>query len=350
MVHEVDDPASVVRPWPSDAEPVRFSALLAEPPRLASGEPVRPCVGDGLGDLPERLRAAVVRADLTGAEALYQEALERAPCDPELTSETLGSIGFLGGLLASTRGDRPEAVARYTLARSWAPGLDWSDAWPASLRVHFDEARVPEPTARLTVRPDAPVQVDGRPIDGSTLLAPGPHVVRVAGRGAWIDMPPANDVLVAPGAFGPDAIGWMGTSDVRRSDLATLLGTALGEGLQARITDGVVTWSGVTGRSDWVETGRITPGEPQGSGPTAPRRRSPVGPFMMGAGAGAAALGTTLAMQSWRAAEANRTGDMDWTQEQWEGGRERYRAGVATAVSGAIVTAGGVVVTLAGAF
>lgn len=351
VVHQVADPAAVVQPWPADAEPVPFADLLARPPRMLSGEAVRPCTAGPLGDLPERLHAAVVRADLEDAEALYLQGLERAPCDAGLDAEVLGQLGFLGGLVASSRGAHDAAVARYRDARVWNPQLTWT-SWPDSLRQDFDQARVEEPSLRLVVRPAGEVTVDGRALE-ARLLTPGPHVLRIGDFGAWIEMPPVDDAIVLPGAFTADALGWMGASDpVRRDELAALLGVTLGEGRRALITDGAVTWGGTTGRADWNEIGRIAPVavvNPEKPVYTGPKKRSPLGPVLLGAGAGVAVIGGALAAQSYFGAKNNLTNGGGWTEAQHSAGKVRYQAGLVVAGVGIAAGGTGLAITVAGA-
>ena len=351
MVHEVDDPAAVVLPWPEDAEPVRFSSLLTGAASLLSRESVTPCSTERLGDLPERMHAAVIRTNWEEAEALYTQGLERAACDPDLTPEVLGQLGFLGGLVATSRGAGDEAVERYREARTWDPSLTWKD-WPESLRADFDAATPEEPSVTLVVRPQGDARVDGRALAGS-LLTPGRHVLRVGAFGAWIEMPPVDDAIVLPAAFPGDAIGWMGAADpLRRDELAALLGVTLGEGRRAAITDGMVTWVGTTGRADWKETGRLAPGVPEPIGPVdtpVRNKRSPIGYVLIGAGAGVAAIGGAVAAQSYSAANKNLAAGGGWSEKQYLGGRTRYQAGLVATGVGVAVGGTGIAIALSGA-
>ncbi|MCB9675715.1 MAG: hypothetical protein H6737_11395 [Alphaproteobacteria bacterium] len=344
VVHDVAAPAEVVKPWPEDAEPVRFRELVVGAPALRSGEDVVVCADlPPLGELPKRLEGAVSYGALDEAEGLYGDAIERLPCDPAVTSEALGRIGMLGGITAARRGEADTARLRFTEARTWHPSVAWSDDWPPDLRETFDSAAAGAPVA-LTIIPEGGVRIDGSPASAPARVAPGRHLVRVADQGMWVTVPPVDDALIVPLAYPVDSLGWMG-DPTRRADLSALLATALGEGRYALVTDGTTTWAGTTGRTDWVETGgavRTT---------DTPTKRSPVGAVLAVGGGVLALAGTAVASEAWLTADRyEKSPDPAWTFNQYSNARTRYTTGLVGAVAGAALAGTGVVVHVAGRF
>ncbi|MEZ4318790.1 MAG: hypothetical protein R3F61_14850 [Myxococcota bacterium] len=343
-------PAEVVRPWPTDAEPVRFRELIVGAPALRSGEDVAVCSSKpGLGDLLARLDGALSYGSLDEAEALYRDGLARVPCDGAATSAILGELGMLGGLVAARRNEPDTARVRFAEAKSWAD-VQWNSAWPPELRAAFDAAAVPGETFGLTVIPAGRVQIDGRAVDGVPRLPPGRHLVRVADQGMWVTMPPVDDQLVVPLAYPPDSLAWMGI-EARRSDFAALLATTLGEGRYAVVTDGNVTWAGTTGRTDWVETGRLDAGPAEPEVPERPARKSPVPVVLSVLGGVVVASGAAVAGQSWaQASRYEKAPDPAWTVDDHRAAKSRYTAGLVGSGVGVALLGTGVAFGLTGSF
>lgn len=316
-------------------EPVAFGALLQHPPVLRSGGLVVGCVQAPLrfSEALEAVTSGVLYSE-PDLQRRFERARAAAVCDGA-DADGLSRLGFLEGIAALEAGDEAAARDAWRMALRRDPQLGWDPDYAPELQRVFD-AVASEPTpasVRFDVIPGIEVAIDGREASAPIAALPGEHLLELSGAGRhWITLPEAPDALVVPAAFPPDALGWM--ADDRREQLSALLAATLGEGIRATVVVDGQTWTGTTGRIDWIQLDTAQPPVPIG----ARRRRAPVA--MVLGGAALSVVGGGLAAQAWAVgvAEPGASDALAWSRA-----RDRYWAGHAVSAGGLTLAGAGVI-------
>jgi hypothetical protein len=127
-----------------------------------------------------------------------------------------------------------------------------------------------------------------------------------------------DETVVVPEAYPRDVLGWVEDAG-RRKSLSRLLAVPLEEGTTAGIFHGGRTWTGRTGRSEWIPHGDPIP--------TTGARPSPLPKIVLGAGLAMAVAGGVTAGVGYAAAKpANDTSTLT-DRQVWRTHRTVYWTG-----------------------
>ncbi len=262
------------------------------------------------------------------------------PCGAErATRDQLYDAYFLMGYAHYVEGQQDLAVRDFANAAAFDPTRKWNDRYPPTAKETFLSAlqRVFE-AEPLPLR----IDVDGAVVDGEKVetgskirLAPGGHIVRVAGETLLLQVPFAAD----------------------RADETAILTTArqLVVGLSLGEPEYAPWLADLAAANSWDEVLVVGEGVHRLEGRSFPANEKPAGPppgavaggLLMGVGAGTTGVGLGLNIVSWQdAGVVPDDGRVTVGETEYDSLVSRNRAGLGTAIAGGVVLAAGVVITI----
>lgn len=385
----------------ADLHALSVSELMAnKAPTMVTGGHLAVCSGaPSSGDTVKQslslAEGAIKYMEYGSARAALDAAIKDLGCLQSPVDAAQASRAFyLRGIVNAASGDQATSRDDFRRARLFAPTMVWDENFAPAARGTFDAIANEVKTAALvslTVLPtpaDGAVRIDGRPvqlIDGHTGLSVGDHYVQVGDKPAVTftlsvdgSTPPT---LVVPSAVGPDVLDWASDGE-KRAALSAVLVSALGSEGTVYVVNPKVVWRVKLGGAAWdlVDmSGAVatSPTQPQPVSktplkteplPTAPlstpaaKKKSPVGPVLLGVGGAAGLTGGVVGYLGFRKAQAAHTryvarldegevvdpsDETDADVKNYVGGGRQETIGFVIAGVGGAILLTGVVVTIA---
>lgn len=320
---------------PEGMRAVSVDELMAgRPATMVSGGQLTVC--SGAPSSPEAIRqslglaeGAIKYMEFGSARAALSATLRdlsclQVPVDPAVASRAW----YLLGIVDAAAGEQAASREDFRRARLFSPTMGWDENFAPNAKATFDaiasEAKT-APLVSLTVLPapgEGTFRLDGRPVqlvDGHVGVSSGDHYVQVGDSPATtyslrVDgtTPPT---LVLPSLVHSEVLEWAGDGE-KRAALSSVLVSALGSEGVVYVVNSQVVWRVRLGGSAWdlvaMGGGPVAPAKPTTTKPTAAkpppakagaplptepvatspatRKKSPLGPVLMGVG-GAAGVG-----------------------------------------------------------